>query len=189
MNQKWIYALVIGTFLSGCVSIGGSGDGGSVLKKGNTDGMVVFSGTQDRVGALSNQAVDTENLNKDIAAVVSYKVFFDTDMSSLDKKDKETLASLAKSLKAVSKKGNLGRIMIAGHTDERGSRMYNLALGLRRAQSVKSYLISQGVREDIEVISYGKDRPEFTASTAYDWSMNRRAVIIALDHDGIKIDM
>lgn len=69
------------------------------------------------------------------------------------------------------------RVIIEGHCDERGTREYNLALGARRANSVKEYLVSQGVASGrIETISYGKERPVCTQSDESCWSHNRRAV-------------
>jgi peptidoglycan-associated lipoprotein len=69
------------------------------------------------------------------------------------------------------------RVTIEGHADERGTREYNLALGARRANSVKEYLVSQGVSAGrIETISYGKERPICTESNEGCWAQNRRGV-------------
>ena len=69
------------------------------------------------------------------------------------------------------------RVTIEGHADERGTREYNLALGARRANSVKEYLVSQGVSTGrVETISYGKERPICTDSNEACWAQNRRGV-------------
>lgn len=69
------------------------------------------------------------------------------------------------------------RVTIEGHCDERGTREYNLALGARRANAVKEYLVSQGVSTGrIETISYGKERPICTESNEACWAQNRRGV-------------
>ena len=69
------------------------------------------------------------------------------------------------------------RVTIEGHCDERGTREYNLALGARRANAVKEYLVSQGVSTGrIETISYGKERPICTDSNEACWAQNRRGV-------------
>lgn len=67
-------------------------------------------------------------------------------------------------------------VLVAGHTDERGSREYNMALGERRAQAARSYLASKGVSAaNVQVISYGEERPIATGNTEQDYSQNRRA--------------
>lgn len=69
------------------------------------------------------------------------------------------------------------RVIIEGHCDERGTREYNLALGARRANSVKEYLVAEGVAHDrIDTISYGKERPICTESNENCWTQNRRGV-------------
>ncbi|HWA69154.1 MAG TPA: peptidoglycan-associated lipoprotein Pal [Rhizomicrobium sp.] len=71
------------------------------------------------------------------------------------------------------------KVTIEGHADERGTREYNLALGARRANAVKEYLVSQGVSTArIETVSYGKERPICTESTESCWAQNRRGVTI-----------
>ena len=70
-------------------------------------------------------------------------------------------------------------VTIEGHADERGTREYNLALGERRANSTKSYLLSQGVEASrIQTISYGKERPAVTDASASGWAQNRRTVTV-----------
>ncbi len=71
------------------------------------------------------------------------------------------------------------RVTIEGHTDERGTREYNLALGERRANAVRSFLIAEGVAPDrIRTISYGKDRPVALGSNEQAWAQNRRGVTV-----------
>ncbi len=70
-------------------------------------------------------------------------------------------------------------LVIEGHADERGTREYNIALGSKRASSVRDYLVSQGIADSrISVVSYGKERPIAVCSNASCWSQNRRAVTI-----------
>lgn len=70
-------------------------------------------------------------------------------------------------------------ILIEGHADEQGTREYNLALGARRAASVRNYMVSQGILESrISVVSYGKERPLAVCSSEECWSRNRRAVTV-----------
>ena len=71
------------------------------------------------------------------------------------------------------------QVLIDGHADEQGTRDYNLALGARRAQMVKEYLISRGVDPNkISIVTYGKERPVENCSAEVCWSQNRRAVTI-----------
>ncbi len=71
------------------------------------------------------------------------------------------------------------RLTIEGHCDERGTREYNLALGARRANAIKEFLVAQGVAADrLETISYGKERPICTESTEECWAQNRRGVSV-----------
>ncbi|TVQ38582.1 MAG: peptidoglycan-associated lipoprotein Pal [Geminicoccaceae bacterium] len=71
------------------------------------------------------------------------------------------------------------RVTVEGHTDERGTREYNLALGERRANAVRSFLIAQGVAADrIRTVSFGKDRPAVLGSNEQAWAQNRRAVTV-----------
>ena len=104
---------------------------------------------------------------------VGDRVFFATDQSSLDGSARATLRNQAQWLAQNSEL----RIVIEGHADERGTRDYNLALGARRANAVRDFLISEGVNSSrLQTISYGKERPVSLCSEESCWSKNRRAV-------------
>lgn len=107
--------------------------------------------------------------------VSSDTVFFETDAYNVDGEDRSTLDSQAQWLMA-----NPGvSITIEGHCDERGTREYNLALGERRANSVKNYLASRGVPASrMTTISWGKERPVAQGSDENAWAQNRRAVTV-----------
>ena len=108
-----------------------------------------------------------------LASGVPDRVFFATNKSSLTTAARETLRKQATYLR---KNKNLN-VTIEGHADERGTREYNLALGEKRAQSVKNYLISLGVDSGrVSTISYGKERPAVVGSNDGAWSQNRRSV-------------
>ena len=110
-----------------------------------------------------------------LASGVPDRVFFATNKSSLTSMSRETLRKQAKYLR---KNKNLN-VTIEGHADERGTREYNLALGERRANAAKDYLMTYGVSGTrISVISYGKERPVNTESTPLAWSQNRRSVTV-----------
>ena len=112
-----------------------------------------------------------------MANVASDRVFFDTDKYDIDAQDQATLQSQAQWLQANP---NV-RATIEGHADERGTRDYNLALGERRANAAKNYLVSLGISESrISTISYGKERPEALGSDESAWAQNRRAVTVTV---------
>jgi len=105
-------------------------------------------------------------------------IFFDTDKYDIDAEDQAALNQQANYLQQYPQV----RATVEGHADERGTREYNLALGERRANAAKNYLVSRGVpAERINVISYGKERPLEVASNEAAWARNRRAVTIILN--------
>lgn len=113
--------------------------------------------------------------NEDLKVNIGDRVFFAYDQYDLSADAKGTLARQAEWLKKYS---NL-TVTIEGHADERGTREYNLALGDRRANSARDYLISQGISSSrITTISYGEERPEATGSDEASWAQNRRAVTV-----------
>jgi peptidoglycan-associated lipoprotein len=105
--------------------------------------------------------------------VVGDRVFFDTDQHDLNSEAQFTLSKQAQWFAA-----NPGTsATIEGHADERGTREYNLALGARRANSVRAYLVGQGVDASrLRAVSYGKERPVALGSSEESWSQNRRGV-------------
>lgn len=113
-----------------------------------------------------------------LSVVISDRIYFDTDEYNVDGQDQSVLQSQAEWLRRYPNK----QIVIEGHTDERGTRDYNLALGERRANATKNYLVSLGVDASrIRVISYGKERPQSLGSDATSWGQNRRAVTVTID--------
>jgi peptidoglycan-associated lipoprotein len=102
-------------------------------------------------------------------------VFFDTDSSDLSVQARATLDKQAEWLSHYDRYA----FTIEGHADERGTREYNIALGARRAQTVRDYLISRGVSaQRMRTISYGKERPVAVCDDISCWSQNRRAVTV-----------
>lgn len=120
-------------------------------------GAVVVDNTAGVIGAAENlQAV----------------VYFAFDSSEISTDAASVLNQHASLMMANPNAG----VLVAGHTDERGSREYNIALGERRAQSVRNYLAAQGVpANNIRVISYGEERPAVMGTTEEDYALNRRA--------------
>ena len=110
-----------------------------------------------------------------LADGVPDRVFFATNESVLTTASRETLRKQASWLR----KNPEVNIVLEGHADERGTREYNLALGERRANAAKDYLMTYGISSDrISVLSYGKERPVDSGSNPLAWSKNRRSVTV-----------
>lgn len=113
------------------------------------------------------------SLEEELKAQVGDRVFFDFDSSVLRPDARQTTEAFAAWLQARPQVVTT----IEGHADERGTRAYNLALGERRANSVKRYLTTLGVNAGrVSTVSFGEERPAVTGSTEYAWALNRRAV-------------
>ncbi len=157
MNLSRIYkntflVLVLGLVLSACAT----------QKKVDTSQMQgdVYTGT-DTVKYLASGVPD--------------RVFFATNESNLTTRSRDTLRKQA----AWLRKNSSINVVVEGHADERGTREYNLALGERRANAVKDYLMTYGISSNrISVISYGKERPVDSGSDPLAWSKNRRSVTV-----------
>ena len=125
--------------------------------------------------ASSDSASIEPGSQEDLIVNVGDRVFFNYDSSELDTDAQELLQDQVAWLKQYS---NVS-VIIEGHCDERGTREYNLALGEKRAQSVKNYLINLGIAADrVSTISYGKERPAVVGSNDGAWAQNRRSVTI-----------
>ena len=126
----------------------------------------------------SLEVVELPALQADLVAKAgSDTVYFSTDEYSLDQATQTTLAAQARWMMANP---NV-RASIEGHCDERGTREYNQALGERRANAVRDYLLSQGVPASrLVTTSWGKERPVATGSNEEAWAQNRRAVTVII---------
>jgi len=110
-----------------------------------------------------------------LAKGVPDRVFFATNESILTTASRETLRKQA----AWLRENSSVTVVIEGHADERGTREYNLALGERRANAAKDYLMTYGISSNrMSVLSYGKERPVDSGSTPLAWSKNRRSVTV-----------
>ncbi len=146
---------------------GGSGAAGA----GSEAGI-----SSSALGAGAGEAGSvTPGSQKDLEVNVGDRVFFAFDSSSLDAKAQETLDHQAAWLLQFPSL----TVTVEGNTDERGTREYNLALGERRADAVKSYLVAKGVPASrVVTISYGSERPADPGHNETAWALNRRAVTV-----------
>jgi peptidoglycan-associated lipoprotein len=112
---------------------------------------------------------------QEFVVAVGDRVFFDTDQTDLSPQAQSTLDRQAQWLQQYARY----TFTIEGHADERGTREYNIALGAKRAQSVRDYLVSKGIDgARMRTISYGKERPVAVCNDISCWSQNRRAVTV-----------
>ena len=171
MFYKFLISTFIVLFVAACATkpkdsadssgSGSSSSGSDVASEGTiteTTGSGIVSGSQE-----------------DLIVNVGDRVFFGYDSSDLDSDALELLQDQVAWLKQNSDVS----VTIEGHCDERGTREYNLALGEKRAQAVKNYLIGLGINPDrVSTISYGKERPAVVGSNDGAWAQNRRSVTI-----------
>jgi len=168
MFYKFLITSILVLFVAACAtkpkdeaesSGSGSSSSGDSVSEGTiteTSGSGIVAGSQE-----------------DLIVNVGDRVFFGYDSSDLDSDALELLQDQVAWLKQNSGVS----VTIEGHCDERGTREYNLALGEKRAQAVKNYLIGLGINPDrVSTISYGKERPAVVGSNDGAWSQNRRSV-------------
>jgi peptidoglycan-associated lipoprotein len=159
---KMFYVLLAVVVIAGCSSSSTSGGGES--------GGSASGGSS---GAQSSGHQGSDISGGDYAATSAGNiVYFDFDQAAIRPDARAVLMAHAQRLK----KG--GRATLEGHADERGTREYNMALGERRGKAVRDFLVLQGVsRSQLEVVSFGEERPADRASNELAWAKNRRVEI------------
>ncbi len=142
---------------------------------GNAQSSGASSSTSSS-GSSTTSAVQIEGgSQEDLVVNVGDRVFFAFDSSELTA---EARASLEKQAAWMKKFGGV-RVTVEGHCDERGTREYNLALGERRANAAKDYLVALGINPArVKTISYGKERPAALGHNETAWAQNRRSVTV-----------
>jgi peptidoglycan-associated lipoprotein len=127
------------------------------------------------LGMDANASAATPGSQQDFVVNVGDRVFFESDQTDLSP---QAVATLDKQIQWLQTYPRY-QFTIEGHADERGTREYNIALGARRAQSVKTYMTSHGIDPSrMRTISYGKERPVAVCNDISCWSQNRRAVTV-----------
>lgn len=173
MNARWVILVGVPLLLASCGgrqtpapvggpaglgAFGAPGGGAALGTRGSINGSQFEPGSQ-----------------QDLAATAGDRVYFAYDQSEITREGRLTLERQAQWLKRYP---NV-TVTIEGHTDERGTREYNISLGERRAESVKNVLIALGIPPSrIDTISYGKERPEVPHSDEASYAQNRRAVTV-----------
>ena len=137
--------------------------------------FVLSACSTTKKGDLTGDVYTGKETIEYLASGVPDRVFFATNKSSLTTAARDTLRKQATWLR----KNKDITVTVEGHADERGTREYNLALGERRANAAKDYLMTYGISSNrISVLSYGKERPVDSGSNPLAWSKNRRSVTV-----------
>ncbi len=176
-NLIWVMLAAAALAVGGCASKKGAekpaadtaqGAGAEAVGQGAGDQAVTTAPLDDDTASAGPQG---ELLGKRI-------VYFEFDRTELNAQDAAIVNAHARFLA-----GNPGtRVRLEGHTDERGTREYNIGLGERRAQSVRRALLLQGVAEtQVATVSYGEERPASAGSDEIAWGQNRRVEIVYLN--------
>jgi len=168
-GTKFVAVAAVGLFLAACEKApeptAATGTGGASAARP----AAPQTATGPSTSAIQPGSVQDFQVN------VGDRVFFDYDKFEVKPAGKATLDKQAAWLKRYGQY----KVVIEGHADERGTREYNLALGERRANSVKSYLVNQGIpAARVTTISYGKERPVALGSNEAAWAQNRRGVTV-----------
>ena len=176
MRLKAFTAVTALLFIAACATTpeesgDASGSGGAAASTGSsTQTAQAITGTTQE--ATKSDAPEPGSY-EEFVATVGDRVLFEFDKFDLQAQARQTLDRQAAWLKQYPSV----TVRVEGHCDERGTREYNLALGQRRAAAVRDYLVVLGVSASrVDVISYGKERPEVVGSNNDAWSQNRRGV-------------
>lgn len=167
MNMRNFLMLFAVLFVTACGTTQDADDGMGADQEAITT-------TADPISSVDGMAVGA-GTQEDLVVTAGDRIFFGYDQYNLTDEARNTLTLQAEWLKQYAGVN----VVVEGHADERGTREYNLALGERRANSVKNYLIASGIDPTrVRVISYGKERPAVPGSTPSAWAQNRRGVTI-----------
>jgi peptidoglycan-associated lipoprotein len=166
MGKRILSLLAVLVVVAGCSHP--EKDTGSITTDATTQTAVTATPAPVDNGAIPGT-------QQDLVVNVGDRVFFGYDKSDLTPEARTTIEKQAQWLKTYPHIN----VSIEGHCDERGTREYNLALGERRAASVKNYLVALGIEASrLQTISYGKERPAVTGSDETAWAQNRRGVLV-----------
>ena len=178
MNKNLIIVLIFTAFLFACESTPEKADDAVVVEDQGTDLSDVPDTADSEAQSYGTVDDDLSGMSSldDPTSLLSVRIiYFEYDSSDVKSEDRTTVEAHAAYL--VENPGTI--ITLEGHADERGSREYNLALGERRALTVKRQMALIGASPDqIRTVSYGEERPAIDGQDDYSWSQNRRVEII-----------
>lgn len=175
MSTRRLLGIVMLLMVAGMALVGCRRRQPETEDRGRTEPSTVVD-TPD--AGAGDRAAETEALMRERAlAAISAPIYFDFDRSDLRSEAREVLNQKAEVLRQYPDI----RVRIEGHCDERGTVEYNLALGERRAEAARSYLIDLGIDPDrLTTVSYGEERPAVEGQNEAAWSQNRRDEFVAL---------
>ena len=180
MNHKLLLAAILlpAVMLTGCETLGGQDGGDVVVEDRGTqvDGGQSADGSDGATssGAQAGTAFQGHPLDNPQSILSSRVIYFDFDSASIRNEDRAAIKAHAEYLSQHSG----ASVVLEGHTDERGSREYNIALGERRAKAVRQLLLFQGaVASQIQTVSYGEENPAAIGHDEDSWQQNRRVEI------------
>jgi peptidoglycan-associated lipoprotein len=174
-NKQFFRAVILAVSITGLAACGSTSEPEMVEEtRPDTSGIDATTAAAQRMEAERLQREREARERIEQAALSTTVFYFDFDVADFQPADRETLAIHGRNLAA-----NSGRsIRLEGHADERGTREYNLALGERRANSIRDFLIVNGAaRSQIEVVSYGEERPATQGQSEAAYRQNRRVEI------------
>jgi len=180
MFQRLLALFAVAFLFAACETASNiSGDSASGSSSGSATGSAAGSATSSSTASTasstSGSTAATQMSDAEKLAQVGNTVYFGFDSSELDGEAQATLDRQAAFLNV----NPTVVVIIEGHADERGTREYNLALGDRRAVSVRDYLLAKGLdAARIRTVSYGKERPSVAGSNEQAWAKNRRAATV-----------
>jgi len=175
--SKLCLLVLVAIFVNACATTQEVSVEDESLQSG-TDGVISITG--DDVGASASAFTDEEMTAQQMLAqsdsiLASRTIYFEYNSAKLSD---ETLSILEAHGAFIAENGNV-EVRLEGHADERGSREYNIALGDRRAQTVRRVLLLQGASTDqIDTVSYGEEQPAVLGQTEESWAANRRVELI-----------
>ena len=174
-SKNFFKTTILALSIMGLVACSSSGDEDMANAASTTD-----TGAEDAASAAARAAAEREAATREAqarieqAALNTTVFYFDFDVSEFMAADRDVLAIHGRNLARNSS----NRIRLEGHGDERGTREYNLALGERRANSIRDYLVVNGASlSQIETVSYGEERPAQQGQTEASYRLNRRVEI------------
>ena len=165
---RWLATLAVTIFLAGCASTGDDIDDSEMAEIDEAAGA-------ETAGASGSTSFDGEPLEDPSSPLSERIVYFDYDSSRLSDEAMDQLEAHGEYLADNPDR----QMLVEGHTDERGAREYNLALGERRAEAVKQALTLAGADEaQVDTVSYGEESPAVSGSSESAWAENRRAELV-----------
>jgi len=165
---RWLAILALTLFLAGCASTDNDIDDSEMAEIDQAAGA-------ETAGAAGGMSFEGEPLEDPSSPLSERIIYFDYDSSTLSDEAINQLEAHGEYLADNPDR----RMLVEGHTDERGAREYNLALGERRAESVKQALTLAGADESqVDTVSYGEESPAVSGNTESAWAENRRAELV-----------